>query len=110
MFEFAPDTFNIVDPDGIILYTNSRFSTEVPEDFICKSSYEFFLPEYFTIVKEKIRTVFETGENNHYKLATDYGGPRRYYMTNLAPIKRDGEVVAVILYIRNITELKITQH
>lgn len=109
--EFAPDTFNIIDPDGIMLFTNSRSDTEGPEDFLGTSIYDYFLPEYFNMVKDKIRSVFETGENNHYELATEYGGgPRRYYMTNLAPIKRDGEVVAVILYIRNITELKITQH
>lgn len=109
--EFAPDTFNIIDPDGIMLYTNSRSLTQGPEDFLGTSIYDYFLPEYFTMVKEKITSVFETGENNHYELATDYGGgPRRYYMTNLAPIKREGEVVAVTMFIRNITELKQTQH
>jgi PAS domain S-box-containing protein len=109
--EFAPDTFNIIDPDGIMLYTNSRSETQEPDDFLGTSIYDYFLPEYFTLVKEKIQSVFNTGENNHYELATEYGGgPRRYYMTNLAPIKRAGEVVAVAMYIRNITELKNTQH
>ena len=111
VFENAPDTFNIIDRDGIILYTNGRSKTQGPEDFIGKSIYDYFLPEYFQIVKHKIKTVFETGENNQYELATDYGGgARRYYMTNLGPIKRDGKIVAVVLYIRNISELKNTQH
>ena len=84
--EFAPDTFNIIDPDGIMLFTNSSSDTEGPEDFLGTSIYDYFLPEYFNMVKDKIRSVFETGENNHYELATEYGGgPRRYYMTNLAP-------------------------
>ncbi len=109
--EYAPDTFNIIDPEGIMLHTNSRSETQDPDDFLGTSIYDYFLPEYFNLVKEKIQSVFDTGENNHYELATDYGGgPRRYYMTNLAPIKRNGEVVAVAMYIRNITELKNTQH
>ncbi|HSM25729.1 MAG TPA: histidine kinase [Anaerolineaceae bacterium] len=108
--EFAPDTFNVIDRDGVMLYTNSRSITEVPEDFLGTPIYDYFLPEFFSLVKEKIRTVFETGKNDHYELATDYSGTRTYYMTNLAPIKRDGEIVAVAMYIRNITELKNTQN
>lgn len=109
--EYAPDTYNIIDPDGIMLYTNSRSETQTPDDFLGTSIYDYFLPEYFNLVKEKVTSVFETGKNNQYELATDYGGGRRrYYMTNLAPIKRDGRVVAVAMYIRNITELKQTQH
>jgi len=111
VIEFAPDTYNIIDKEGTFLYTNSRSSTESPDDFLGKSIFDYFLPEFAPLVRKKLDHVYESGENDHYELATDYGGgPRRYYMTNLAPIKRNGEVVAIAMYIRNITELKNTQH
>jgi PAS domain S-box-containing protein len=110
VIEFAPDTYIIIDIEGTFLYTNSRSSTENPEDFIGKSIFDNFLPEYFQNVREKFDHVYQSGENDHYELATDYGGgPRRYYMTNLAPIKREGDVVAIAMYIRNISELKVAQ-
>ncbi len=110
VIQFAPDTFNIVDKDGVYLFTNSGSRTNTSEEFIGKSIFEYFLPEYYENVRNKLKKVAETGENDHYELATDYGGSRRYYMTNLAPIQRDGKVVAIAMYIRDITELKIAQH
>jgi PAS domain S-box-containing protein len=111
VIEFAPDTYNIIDKEGTFLYTNSRSKTEIPDDFIGKSIFDYFLPEYYQIVREKLDHVYESGLNDQYELATDYGGgPRRYYMTNLAPIKRDGQVVAIAMYIREITELKRAQY
>jgi len=110
VIEFAPDTYIITDIEGTFLYTNSRSRTENSEGFIGKSIFDYFLPEYFQIVREKFDHVYQSGENDHYELATDYGGgSRRYYMTNLAPIKRDGSVVAIAMYIREITELKKAQ-
>jgi PAS domain S-box-containing protein len=109
VIEFAPDNFNVIDRNGVILYTNSHNEKFGPDHFIGKSIFDYFLPEYFDIVREKINLVFETGENNNYELATDFYSTRRYYMTNLAPIKREKDVVAIAMYIRNITELKIAQ-
>ncbi len=108
--ENAPDIFDVVDRNGTFLHTNARGASTQGDSFIGTTIYEYFLPEYHEIVKKRIAEVFATGENNQYELATDYSGTRRYYMTNLAPIKRDGEVVAAVLYIREITELKKTQH
>lgn len=108
--ENAPDIFDVVDRNGTFLYTNARGSSTQGDSFIGTTIYEYFLPEYHEIVKSRIDEVFETGENRQYELATDYSGSRRYYMTNLAPIKRGGKVVASVLYIREITELKKTQH
>lgn len=110
VIDYSPDVFNVIDQDGVILFTNSRSSDRTRDFFIGKTIYYFFLPEYYPIVKEKIALVFATGKNNHYELATDYFNHRRYYMTNLAPIKRGDKVVAIAMYIRDITELKTAQH
>lgn len=108
--ENAPDIFDVVDREGRFLFTNAKGTPSRGNTFIGTTIYEYFLPEYHETVRTKIAMVFETGENNQYELATDYLGNRRYYMTNLAPIKRAGVVVAVVLYIREFTELKKMQH
>jgi PAS domain S-box-containing protein len=107
----APDGYDVVDRNGIILYINTNTKTKEGNSFVGTPIYDYFLPEYHQIVAEKLAEVFTTGENNQYELATEYWpGKREYYMTNLRPIKRNGEVVAVSLYIRNITELKTAQN
>ncbi|MCE1253743.1 MAG: PAS domain-containing protein [Anaerolineae bacterium] len=106
----APDIFNVVDRDGTFIYTNSRGIPTRGDSFIGTTIYEYFLPEYYETVKAKIARVFDTGEISSYELASDYLGVRRYYMTNLAPIRRNGEIVAVVMYIREITDLKRMQH
>lgn len=111
LFQDAPDGYDVVDRNGIILYINTDVKTKQGNSFIGTSIYDYFLPEYHETVSTKIARVFATGELNQYELASDYGqGPRQYYMTNLRPIKRNGQVVAVSLYIRDITELKTAQN
>ncbi len=107
----APDTFIVVNRQGIILFLNHDSRTKSGESFLGTPLHEYFMPEFKDMVSAKIEQVFATGQNNQYELASDYwGAPRRYYMTNLAPIKREGVVTAVALFIREITELKNTQH
>lgn len=111
LFQDAPDGYDVVDRNGIILYINTDNKTMQGNSFIGTPIYDYFLPEYHQLVANKIAQVFASGENNQYELASEYGpGPRQYYMTNLRPIKRNGRVVAVSLYIRNITELKTAQN
>lgn len=108
--ENAPDTINMVDPNGIILFHNNQSNGIDPADLIGHSIYEYFLPEFYELVRDKIAGVFRTGQIDYYELASDYApGGVRWYMTRLGPIARDGKVVAVSLFIRDITELKRTQ-
>jgi PAS domain S-box-containing protein len=107
----APDVYNVIDTEGTILYTNSKYFVDGRNIFIGASIYTFFLPEFYDNVREKIKGVFTSGKNDHYELATGFNGvPDQWYMTNLAPIIRNGQVEAVAMYIRNITELKQVQH
>jgi len=111
VIENAPDFFNVIDQDGIILHTNSKSINEKGTTYSGYSIYDNILPEFHETVKKTIRGVFETGKVNHYELATQYYGiPYRWFMTNLAPILRDGKVEAVAMYIRDITDLKQVQH
>ncbi len=111
VIEYAPDFFNVIDQDGIVLHTNSKTITEVGNTYSGLSIYENILPEFRKNVRKTIRRVFRTGKVDHYEVATAYYGvPYRWYMTNLAPIMRDGKVEAVAMYIRDITDLKQVQH
>jgi len=108
--EGAPETIMIVNRDFITLYHNQMTSSHPPEYFIGKSIFDFFLPEYHQLVREKINRVFETGQMDTYELATTYPKDElEWYTTRLGPIIRDGRVVAVTLFIRNATGIKAAE-
>ena len=89
VIEYAPDFFNVIDQDGIVLHTNSKTITEVGNTYSGLSIYDNILPEFRKNVRKTIRRVFRTGKVDHYEVATAYYGvPYRWYMTNLAPIMR----------------------
>lgn len=107
----APETIMIIDQDFITLYHNQQSGVHPPEYYIGKSIFEFFLPEYHQLVREKVNRVFETGQMDTYELATTFPqNELRWYTTRLGPIIRDGKVVAVTLFIRNTTGIKTTEH
>jgi len=111
VIDSAPDAYNVIDRNGIILQTNSKKFVDGKNVYIGASIYPFFLPQFYENVRETIERVFITAKNDHYELATGTNGiPEVWYMTNLAPIIRNGQVEAVAMYIRNITELKKVQH
>ena len=111
VIDSAPDVYNVIDRNGIILQTNSKNFVDGKNTYIGASIYPFFLPRFYENVRETIERVFITAKNDHYELATGANGiPEVWYMTNLAPIIRNGQVEAVAMYIRNITELKKVQH
>ena len=69
--------------------------------------YDFFLPEFHSTVRKKISGVYETGNKDYYELATEFNSDlRSWYMTRLSPVIRNGDVMAVTLFIRDITDLK----
>jgi PAS domain S-box-containing protein len=103
----APETIIIIDRSGKILFHNDHAEGFDPASFVGRPLFDYFLPEYHTLVREKIEKVFQTGQMDYYELATDYArSERSWYMTRLGPIIRDGNVVAISLFIRDITDLK----
>jgi signal transduction histidine kinase len=103
----APDLIDIVDQEGRILYSNAFLKLPDTQIQLGTPIYEYFFEEFHGLVREKIAKVFATGCEDYYELATDYNSPTvEWYMTRLGPIIRDGKVVAVSLFIRNITRIK----
>ncbi len=103
----SPDTFDVIDRNGVILYTNDKYKPPGKDSIVGTTIYDYFLPEFFPTVKQKIAHVFETGEKDYYELATQFNQTeRQWYMTKLSPVFRNGEIAAVSLFIREITDLK----
>ena len=107
--EGGPETIVIIDHDGIILFHSSHGAID-PSFFVGKAIYEFFLPEFHAIVRKTVAKVFETGQQDMYELASNYGREDAlWYTTRLAPIIREGQVAAVTLFIRETTQQKQAQ-
>jgi PAS domain S-box-containing protein len=103
----APDIIDIITHDGTIIYSNAIDKQTALPEIIGTSIYKYFFPEFHDLVRKKIASVFKSGLEDFYELATDYDSSQvEWYMTRLGPILRNGKVVAVSLFIRNITKLK----
>ena len=106
----SPDIMGVVDKNGVFLRHYSNLNQVDDDYFKGKPMYDFFFPEFHALVKEKINKAFETGMNDYYELASDYNGKIKWYMTRIAPIKQNGSVIALGLYIRETTDLKEVQN
>ena len=103
----ALETIIIIDLNCNILFHNDHAEGLDPSSLTGKSIFEFFLPEFHELVREKINNVIQTGEMETYELASTYNqNEMRWFMTRVGSIIRAGRVVALSLFIRNTTELK----
>ncbi len=105
--ENAPDTIFTVDREGKITFINRVPPGLTAEEALGTSLYDYIAPEYVETVRRSVEGVFRTGKSNYYEISAR--GPYdeySWYSTRLGPIKRDDEVVSVILITRDITERK----
>ena len=110
LVENSPDFITIVDRDATIQFINHTIPELTVEEVIGKSLDDFTVPEYHDIYRRTIDQVFQTGQAD--SLVTSWVGPNRrtnWYETRIAPINQDGQVVAVMLISRDITERKGTE-
>ena len=109
LVENAPNLITIVDRDGEIQFVNRilpGFDLTI-EALIGTSIYDFIRPECHGVVRKTIERVFESGEPGSYEITgLGPGGSISWYNTQVGPIKRDGQVVAVTLITLDITERK----
>jgi PAS domain S-box-containing protein len=107
LVENAPDIILTVDQIGNILFINHPPVGMTVEDAIGTSVYDYVEPKYRKIVKQSIEKVFQTSEPGKYEIAAR--GPyneKSWYTTQLGPIRHNGDVQAVLLITRDITERK----
>jgi PAS domain S-box-containing protein len=106
--ETAPCLILTVQRDGTIQFINRTTSSNTPESRIGTKVWEYVTPDHHSIVKKAIEHVFHTGSPISYEvLGTGAEGPASaWYMTQLGPIVKDGQVAAVIMASTDITEKK----
>jgi PAS domain S-box-containing protein len=106
--ETAPCLILTVQRDGTLQFINRTMSSNTPESRIGTKVWEYVLPDHHSIVKKAIEHVFQTGSPISYEvLGTGAEGPASaWYMTQLGPIFKDGQVAAVIMASTDITEKK----
>jgi len=107
LVENAPDYVVTVDREGRILFTNRggpRLDQPASSYFDRKIT-DWVAPEARDLVMESIEKVFVTGVNGVYEApALLPDGTTAWFAVHAGPIRRDGEVVAVVNLAHDISE------
>jgi len=101
----APDMILTVDREGKILFINRTPPGMTVEDALGRSIIDCVRDSHRSAARESLQRVYRTGQAEYCEIAAQgpYGSTS-WYATRLGPIKRDGEVVSVMLVSRDITE------
>ena len=105
LVENAADLILTVDRQGTVLFMNRTPPGLTVPEVIGKSAYDYIEPEHWDMVKAAVAGVFSTGNPDHYEIWAR--GPHNtlaWYSTRIAPIIKDGVVVAVSVIARDISE------
>jgi PAS domain S-box-containing protein len=106
----APNIIIIVDRDGKIQFVNRTVIDASPEEVVGRSVYDFIDPRHHDVVRKTIKQVFQTGQGSSYEISgTGPDGSTSWYVTQVGPIKRDGQIVSVTLISMDVTERKQMQ-
>lgn len=110
LVDHAPDIILTVDKKGRILFINNPPAGLTREEVLNTSVFDYVEPQYREVVQQSIESVFQTGLPTDYEIAAR--GPYdqvSWYATHLGPLIRNGEVHAVTLITRDITDRKIAE-
>ncbi len=103
----APSVIMIVNRKGIIQYVNHTVPGFEAEQVIGTNHCDYVLLAYHRVMRESIEQVFEIGQPAGCEIAgIGPDGSMAWYATQLGPIKRKGQVVAVTIMPTDITEQK----
>jgi len=106
--ETAPCIILTVQRDGTIQFLNRSVGNYTPEDTIGTKVWDYVPPYYHSVMQSAIEQVFQTGLPISYEILGEglKGPASAWYMTQLGPIVKDGQVVAVTMASTDITEIK----
>lgn len=105
--ESAPDIVMTTTCEGQILYVNRTVTGFTPVDIIGKSIYDFVKPEHHATVRTAVETAVRTGDPVAYEIVgAGPEGHHAWYETHIGPIKRNGQVTALIFINTDITARK----
>jgi len=102
----VPDFIMTVDRDGTMRAINHTVPGITTEEAIGTKVFEYVAPEQSDVLRKSLERVFQTGNPEGYQiLGTGPRGPNTaWYETRVIPMRHDGEIIAVTLISRDITE------
>ncbi len=110
LVENNPDLIIMIDREGRFLYTNRPQMIKGKDDTLWKNIQITVVPEHREMIRTTIAKVFENGIPASYEIASpNSAGEIDWFMTQLGPVSEQGVVIAVIMMIRKITQLKHTE-
>jgi len=106
--ETTPYVILTVQRDGTIQFLNRAVGKYTPENTIGTKIWDYVLPDHHSVMRKAIEHVFQTGLPTEYEILGDgqKGPASAWYMTQLGPILKDGQVAAVTMVSTDITEQK----
>jgi PAS domain S-box-containing protein len=109
VLESAPDFVFHLDLDGTIRFANRTEVSLSAQDIVGHKIFEFFEREQSERVRKTIDLMVETGEPQGYDMSRQVDGREKWYSSRLGPIRQHGEIVGLVLIVRDITEAKQTE-
>jgi PAS domain S-box-containing protein len=105
LVENVPALIVVTTPEGIIQFVNR--DSELANQSIGKSVYEFTEASYHEIVRETYQKVIATGEPQRYEVrGLAEGGAIVWYSSRLGPIVHDGKIESIVVIAIDITRRK----
>lgn len=105
--EQVPDVIARINSDYTIAFINRESGGYVPESLIGMPAAALYRqPQHQSLLRESMKTVFQTGEAVSYEIEENVGEHRTWHINRVGPIYHDDKVVALILISTDITEQK----
>ncbi|GEM_PF-4284145 len=107
IIEGAPNLILVVDREGKIQFANHGSASRQKEELKETSLFDYIALDYHSVVSETLQDVFESGKQGYFviqRVSSD--GTKRWYETQIGPIKQHEEIVAATLVNSDITERK----
>jgi two-component system cell cycle sensor histidine kinase/response regulator CckA len=101
----ASDTIVAATPDGEFLFVN-RFTHNSPDVVKGRTIFDFVAPEDAPRVREIVAEVRRTKQPSAWDTHLVRAGQVAYYHTRVAPVIRDGEVIALALVATDVTRAR----
>jgi two-component system sporulation sensor kinase C len=104
LVENAPDAITLVDRTGTVLYINRPPTVMDEKECVGKRYLDLAPPEYREMVRERIDHIIETGQPESFLVKYQRDTGPVWFQNRAGAVRRDDEVMAVIIISSNITE------
>lgn len=103
LIKYMPHQLSEMDRDGIIVAANRTLSQRGIEDVVGRSIFDFVTPETGAIILEHVRSVWDSGKPDTYRLIAELNGQTYHFQNSLWPVFLNGKVKSVANLATNVT-------